>query len=64
MPATHDAFRQAADQVAQILAGVSPAEIPFRQPTNFKLLINTKTAQQIGVAVPPTLLASADDVSQ
>jgi putative ABC transport system substrate-binding protein len=58
----HDAFRQAADQVTQVLQGVNPAEMPFRQPTNFKLSINTKTAQQIGVTVPPTLLASADEV--
>lgn len=58
----HDAFRQAAEQVEQILGGISPAKIPFRQPTNFKLSINTKTAMQIGVTVPPTLLASADEV--
>jgi len=57
-----DALRQAADQVAKILAGENPAEMPFRQPTTFRLSINTKAAQQIGVVVPPTLLASADEV--
>lgn len=58
----HDALRQVGIQVAQILNGENPAEMPFRQPTSFKLSINTKTAQQIGVTVPATLLASADEV--
>jgi putative ABC transport system substrate-binding protein len=57
-----DALRQAADQVVQILNGANPAEMPFRQPTSFKLSINTKAARDIGVIVPPTLLASADEV--
>ncbi len=56
------AIRQAAQQVAQILNGANPAEMPFRQPTSFKLSINTKAAREIGVLVPPTLLASADEV--
>jgi putative tryptophan/tyrosine transport system substrate-binding protein len=55
-------IRQAAQQVAQILDGANPAEMPFRQPTSFKLSINTKAAREIGVLVPPTLLASADEV--
>ncbi|MBR0831049.1 ABC transporter substrate-binding protein [Bradyrhizobium manausense] len=58
----HDALRQAGDQIAQILDGENPAEMPFRQPTSFKLSINAKTAQEIGVVVPQTLLASADEV--
>lgn len=57
-----DALRQAADQVAQILDGGNPAEMPFRQPTSFKLSINAKAAREIAVVVPPTLLASADEV--
>jgi putative ABC transport system substrate-binding protein len=57
-----DAFRQVADQVAQILDGGNPAEIPFRQPTSFKFSISTKVARGIGIIVPPTLLASADEV--
>jgi len=57
-----DAFRQAADQVAQILNGETPAEMPFRQPTSFKFSISTKAARDIGVIVPLMLLASADEV--
>jgi putative ABC transport system substrate-binding protein len=55
-------IRQAAQQVAQILNGANPAEMPFRQPTSFKLSINTKAAREIGVVLPPTLLGSANEV--
>jgi putative ABC transport system substrate-binding protein len=57
-----DAYRQLAAQMAQILSGENPAEMPFRQPTNFRLSNNTKAAQKIGIVVPTTLLASADEV--
>jgi putative ABC transport system substrate-binding protein len=57
-----DAFRQMAAQMAQILSGQNPAEIPFRQPTAFRLSINTKAAQKIGVVLPQTLLISANEV--
>jgi putative ABC transport system substrate-binding protein len=57
-----NAFRQLAGQMAQILAGQNPAEIPFRQPTNFQLSINTKAAQQIGLVLPETILVGADEV--
>ncbi|MGZ5871590.1 MAG: ABC transporter substrate-binding protein [Bradyrhizobium sp.] len=57
-----DAFRYAADQVAEILRGENPAEIPFYQPTKFQLIINTKAAQQIGLDLPPILFARADEV--
>jgi putative tryptophan/tyrosine transport system substrate-binding protein len=53
---------QAAQQVAQILNGANPAEMPFRQPTSFKLSINTNAAREIGAVLPPTLLGSADEV--
>jgi len=55
-------IRQAAQQIAQILNGANPAEMPFRRPTSFKLSINTKAAREIGVTIPPILLASADEV--
>jgi putative ABC transport system substrate-binding protein len=57
-----DAFRQLAAQMAQILSGETPAGMPFRQPTSFRLFINTKAAQKIGVVLPQTLLVSADEV--
>ncbi len=57
-----DAFRQLGAQMGQILSGQNPAEMPFRQPTNFRLSINTKAAQKIGVVLPQTLLVSADEV--
>jgi putative tryptophan/tyrosine transport system substrate-binding protein len=57
-----DAFRYAGGQVAQVLRGENPAEIPFYQPTKFLLIVNTKAAQQIGLEIPPSVLARADEV--
>jgi putative ABC transport system substrate-binding protein len=57
-----DGWRHAADQVAQILKGASPSDIPFWQPSKFKLIINLKTAKALGITVPPTLLIAADEV--
>lgn len=57
-----EALRYAAAQIAEILRGKNPAEIPFHQPTKFQLVINTKAAQRIGLNLPPMLLALADEV--
>jgi putative ABC transport system substrate-binding protein len=55
-------YKGAAEQVAQVLAGARPSDVPLRQATRFELVINNWSAKKLGITIPPSLLVQADEV--
>jgi putative ABC transport system substrate-binding protein len=57
-----EVYTSAAEQVAKVLGGTLPGELPLRQATRFELVINNRTAKALGLTIPPSLLTRADDI--